>query len=79
MGKTQTAAEAPLLWTARALARQLGVARATVYRLVAEGRIPPPVHVGRSSRWRRREIEAWVNAGCPSLAQWRRSESEEKQ
>ncbi|QJW92574.1 helix-turn-helix transcriptional regulator [Frigoriglobus tundricola] len=31
----------------------------------AAGRLPAPVYVGGSRRWRRAEIVAWVAAGCP--------------
>jgi hypothetical protein len=36
------------------------------------GVIPRPVRVGGSKRWRRAEIEAWVEAGCPSREEWDR-------
>lgn len=49
---------------------QLSLGRATVYRQMAAGRVPAPIRVGTSVRWRRAEIEAWVAAGCPPQARW---------
>jgi predicted DNA-binding transcriptional regulator AlpA len=36
----------------------------------AAGRLPAPLYVGGSRRWRRAEIRAWVAAGCPDRARW---------
>jgi len=33
-----------------------------------DGRMPRPVKLGTAVRWPRKEIEEWINAGCPSLA-----------
>jgi predicted DNA-binding transcriptional regulator AlpA len=53
--------------TAAALA---GVCRATWHRLRAAGKIPPPVKLGRAVRWRRAEVVAWIEAGCPDARTW---------
>ncbi len=37
-----------------------------VYRLADAGRMPRPVKLGSLVRWRRRELEAWISAGCPT-------------
>jgi len=34
------------------------------------GRIPKPVRIGRSKRWRRSEISAWIEVSCPPRAEW---------
>lgn len=39
-----------------------------------EGRIPRPLYLGGSKRWRRREILTWVRAGCPDRATWENTE-----
>ena len=39
---------------------------ASLERDQAAGRVPAPVYVGGSKRWRRAEVEAWVAAGCPA-------------
>ncbi len=38
-----------------------------VYRLVDAGRMPSPVRLGALVRWRRTELMAWVENGCPSI------------
>lgn len=41
----------------------VGLCRSSIYRLVAEGTFPKPVHVSeRSVRWRAADIEAWIEA-----------------
>lgn len=60
----------PLLLDAQHTARLLGICRAGVYRGVANGRIPAPVRIGRRTLWRRAELLAWVNAGCPPVSRW---------
>lgn len=32
------------------------------YKLIQDGRFPKPVKFGRSSRWQKSEIEAWLRA-----------------
>ena len=66
---TMTANE-PLLLNATDAARLLGVSRQTFYRLHGAGRLPLPVRLGRSCWWRSRELDAWVEAGCPGRAKW---------
>lgn len=39
----------------------------TVARLAKARKMPPPLVVGGSRRWRRSDIEAWIAAGCPAL------------
>lgn len=47
-----------------------GIHRATVFKLVACGKFPRPVKLGRSTRWVKDELNAWIAAKCPSLAKW---------
>ena len=35
-------------------------------RLADGGRMPRPVRLGGLVRWRRAELQAWIDAGCPS-------------
>jgi excisionase family DNA binding protein len=42
-----------------------------IYRMADSGRMPRPVKLGRLNRWRRDEIEAWIQAGCPQLVRGR--------
>jgi predicted DNA-binding transcriptional regulator AlpA len=39
------------------------------------GRIPRPIRLGRSVRWSRVEIEAWLAAGAPPRDEWERIKS----
>jgi predicted DNA-binding transcriptional regulator AlpA len=47
------------------LARLLARSEASLLRDTCAGRIPWPVKIGRSIRWRRTEIEDWLATGCP--------------
>jgi excisionase family DNA binding protein len=64
------AEEARLLLDARQVAEALGVGRATFYRKLAAGCLPRPVRIGGMPRWRRTEIQAWVEAVCPPRSRW---------
>ncbi len=46
--------------------RLLKCSRRTVYRLADTRRIPAPVRLGNLVRWNRRELEEWLEEGCPS-------------
>jgi len=69
---SQGATGGPLLLTAAQFACLLNLGTSTLWRLNAEGRIPLPVRIGRSIRWREREIRAWIDAGCPRREKWQR-------
>jgi len=60
----------PVLLDARHVAALLSVSARQVWRLNATAMIPTPVRIGRSVRWRRDEIDAWVAAGCPPRDRW---------
>lgn len=60
-----TPALPPLLLDLPGLVRLLGRSRASIARDVTAGRLPAPVRIGRSVRWRHAEVAAWVAAGCP--------------
>jgi prophage regulatory protein len=41
---------------------QLGLARSTIYQMVADGEFPKPVKLGRRAvGWRAEEVESWFN------------------
>lgn len=48
-------------------AAKLGVSWRHVYRLSDAGAMPRPVKLGGAVRWRRQELEDWIEAGCPKL------------
>ncbi|GGD44719.1 helix-turn-helix transcriptional regulator [Sinisalibacter lacisalsi] len=39
-----------------------GYQRATIYRKITQGAFPPPVKIGRASRWPESEIQKWIAA-----------------
>lgn len=51
--------------TADQLAVWLQVSKRTLWRLRAEGLLPPPLRLGKSIRWRASVIEEWLAGGCP--------------
>jgi predicted DNA-binding transcriptional regulator AlpA len=56
----------PLLVTASEAARLCGVSRAKWFQMTSAGDCPRPVNLGiRCPRWRRHELIAWCEAGCP--------------
>lgn len=54
------------LVTVDQVARTLGLSVRTVRRMDSAGKLPAPVRVGGSVRWRKADVAAWVTAGCPS-------------
>ncbi len=56
----------PLLIDIHTLAALLTRSVASLERDQAAGRLPAPVRIGGSKKWRRSDIEAWVAAGCPA-------------
>lgn len=60
----------PLLIPDAAAAALAGVSRAHWHRLRSAGKLPPAVKLGRAVRWRREEIVAWIDAGCPDGRTW---------
>jgi predicted DNA-binding transcriptional regulator AlpA len=59
-----------LLIGAADLGSLLGVGKSTIWSWHSSGRIPQPVRIGGTTRWREDEIRRWVDAGCPSRARW---------
>jgi predicted DNA-binding transcriptional regulator AlpA len=60
----------PLLIPDTTAANLAGVSRAHWHRLRAAGKLPPPIRLGRKVLWRRLEIIAWVEKGCPDGPTW---------
>ncbi len=59
-----------LLIDVREAAELLGIGTRTVWRLHSGGRIPAPIRLGGAVRWRRAELLAFVEAGCPTREKW---------
>lgn len=60
----------PIAFPAADAARFIGVSPSHFYALQKTGRLPLPVRLGRCVRWRRAELSAWMDAGCPALERW---------
>jgi excisionase family DNA binding protein len=57
------------LLTAAEAAEVAGLGKRTWWRYVGSGRAPQPVRFGAAVRWRRSELAAWIEAGCPRVRQ----------
>jgi prophage regulatory protein len=66
----KSAAPPPELVDAAGVAAMLGIGDRTVRRLDVEGRLPMPVKIGGSVRWRLSELRDWIDAGCPPRQKW---------
>ena len=53
------------LITVAQVADATGFSVRSVWRLIAEGRTPAPVRIGRTIRFRVADIERWIQAKCP--------------
>lgn len=60
----------PLAVDAATAARMCGVSPAHWYALLAAGRAPPGIRLGRSRRWTVAELSAWLAAGAPTADRW---------
>ena len=54
------------LLSVRELANRMKVSTRHVWSLLSSGRLPEPVRIGRSVRWRVDLIDQWIRVGCPS-------------
>jgi len=67
LGRPPEPNSAPDLMTAKDLADYLRVDPRTVQRMAAAGELPAPIPVSaKRSRWRRADIDAWLQAGGAS-------------
>jgi hypothetical protein len=60
----------PLLLTAKVAASYLGFTRTAFYRYDITGVTPQSMHLGGRRFWRRDELRACVDAGCPPRHKW---------
>lgn len=60
----------PLAYTAHDLATLLHCSRRHIAALHASGRLPRPIRLGRSVRWRAEEFRDWLAAGAPPRDRW---------
>jgi prophage regulatory protein len=57
--------EEVLLIPAEQFARLMQISTRTLWRLVSAGRVPEPVRIGGSVRWRLDQVKQWIDSGCP--------------
>ena len=53
-------AAVPLLLKDLEVSALIGMSRRWLWQAVSKGTFPAPVRIGRAARWRRAEVEAWV-------------------
>lgn len=53
---------APALLAFASLEHYIGLGRSRIYPLIKAGKFPPPIKIGKSSRWLKTEIDAWIAA-----------------
>lgn len=58
------------LLTVQEVAARLGVSSRQVWKLAASDRLPAPVRLARSVRWRESDIQRFIELGCPSREQF---------
>jgi len=55
----------PAMLDVRGVASLLSCSARHIYRMADAGRMPRPLKLGSLVRWRRADIDAWLEAGCP--------------
>ena len=60
-----------LLLSSEELASMLSISRATLWRMLAAGKLPLPLRpTAGIVRWRSDEIQRWVDSGMPDQITW---------
>ena len=57
---------APVLLDVHGVAALLAIGWRHVLRLRDSGKLPAPLKLGASVRWRQADVLAWIDAGCPT-------------
>lgn len=57
----------PALVDVQSVASMLGCSTRHVYRLSDAGRMPAPVRLGSLVRWRKVDVETWIEGGCRAV------------
>jgi predicted DNA-binding transcriptional regulator AlpA len=66
----------PELIDVKRLAVMLQKSVSSIYELRAAGKLPDPIHLGGSVRWRLQEMRLWICDGCPPAHIWRERKAE---
>lgn len=56
----------PMLIPVADVAKLLGVGVRTVWRMVSGNEMVKPIRFRGNVRWNRKDLESWIEAGCPS-------------
>lgn len=56
----------PLLLKAEDVATLLAISTRQVYRLADYGKMPRPLKLGGAVRWRKGDVQDWIEKGCPN-------------
>lgn len=59
--------ERSVLLSVNQVATLMQVSKRTVWRLLSSGELIEPVRMRGNTRWRRAELEEWIEAGCPRV------------
>ena len=59
-----------LVLNAKELALVLGISSRQVWRLNVMGKLPKPIRLEGSVRWKISEIVDWIDSNCPDLKTW---------
>lgn len=62
----ESAANDPLLISADQFASMIQLSTRTLWRLLSAGKLPEPVRIGGSVRWRIDDVKLWIASGCPA-------------
>lgn len=58
------------LLNATEASRLCGLSPASWWRRHSAAEVPAAVHIGGATRWRRLELLAWIESGCPARKVW---------
>lgn len=75
----QVAIPGPVLVTVIGLAEILNTSPRSIYRYRSEGKLPTGLRLGQQLRWRRGEVEAWIEAGMPPRRDWEKMKTRTKE
>ena len=57
------------LLSVKQVSKLIGVSPRTVWRLLSAGELIEPVRMRGNTRWRRAELQKWIEDGCPPVRQ----------
>lgn len=67
--KTSHPSFPPALLAFEPLSHYVGFGRSSIYQQIAAGEFPKPIKIGKSSRWVKAEVDAWISSRCAQRAE----------